>query len=57
MFPREFFWATVCGVIGGVITVLYLDAVKTIREEEAREADIQYEESQNYPQEHDERFC
>ena len=57
MFPREFLWAAVFGAIGGVVTVFCLNALKTTGEAEAREAEVQREESQNHPQEHDERFC
>jgi len=55
MFPREFLWAAVFGAIGGVVTVFCLNALKTTGEVEAREAEVQREESQNHPQEHDER--
>ena len=57
MFLFKFFWATLFGALGGVMAVLCLNAVWSAEQEEARETDIRYEEFQNRPQEHDERFC
>ena len=57
MFLLDFFWAAVFGTLGGIIAVLCLYAVWSAEQEEGGETEIRYEESQNHPQERDERFC
>ena len=60
MFPEEFWWCVVCGVISGIITVVFLKLLEK-KELGAGQRGIRGQDDsrkpEKIPQEHDERFC
>ena len=57
MFPFKEFWpsAVFGGLIGGIISVLFIKLLEGASQSEARGPDLNG--SQKCPQEHDEKFC
>ena len=60
MFPEGFWWSAVCGVISGIITVVFLKLLEK-KELGAGQRGIRGQDDsskpEKIPQEHDERFC
>ena len=60
MFPAEFWWSVVCGVISGIITVLFIKLLENKGFGAGQRGITEQNDSSKpakTPREHDERFC